>query len=314
MKIVVVFVLCLFSLHSSSKYKIVDDWENNITKEVRYIYTQKLLKQQNEGGDIAPVTPVVAMAMPSPAVKKMVKRKVGLAVGGAKDSDNFIQNIKNGYLPKLKSITYEGVFYDHYFDMGSDDGCKSIFCPTYSYTKSADIYDDSDEYYLSVGLSSGMDMNAFKRDKLNLVVVLDVSGSMGGAFDRYYYDKKYRHKKHKTKMQIANETLVAMMSHLKADDNFGVVLFDDLAYPVKPFRKVAYTDMKAIKQHILDIHSMGGTNWSAGYKEALKYFKKVSKKGYENRIIFITDAMPNKGELRKDKLFGMAKDASKSCQ
>jgi len=293
----------------SSGISKVDDWDDNITKKVKDIaYNAPLANQR--GGSIAPVV-MASAPMPSPMIKKMVKTKVGLAVGGAKDSDNFIQNIKNGYLPKLKSITYEGVFYDHYFDIDTQTECKEIFCPTYSYTKTTDIYDNTkEEYYLSIGLASGMDMNDFHRDKLNLVVVLDVSGSMGSAFDRYYYDKKSP-TSHKTKMQVANETLVAMMSHLKPDDNFAVVLFDDLAYAVKPFRKVAYTDMKAIKKHILDIHSMGGTNWSAGYKEALRYFKKVSKKGYENRIIFITDAMPNRGELSKDKLFGMAKDASK---
>ena len=299
-------MLCINFLFGVTKITKTDDWDTNATKKDMNYYQAGI----NQVSPVSMPMPSAVMAS-SPVVKKMVKRNIGLAVGGAKDSDNFIQNIKNGYLPKLKSITYEGVFYDHYFDMGSDDECKSIFCPIYSYTKSIDIYDKSDEYYLSVGLSSGMDMNTFRRDKLNLVVVLDVSGSMGASFDRYYYDRKKSHIKHKTKMQIANETLVAMMSHLKDDDNFGVVLFDDMAYPVKPIRKVAYTDMDAIKGHILDIHSMGGTNWSAGYKEALKYFKKVSKKGYENRIIFITDAMPNLGELNKDRLFGMAKDASK---
>ena len=307
MKWIVLFVLYLSSIYSMATNSIIDDWDSNATQKVKkVVYHNK----NGLGGNIAPV--VMASAPMPVAMKKMVKRKIGLAVGGAKDSDNFIQNIKHGYLPKLKSITYEGVFYDHYFDVDTNTECKEIFCPTYSYTKTTDIYDDTkEEYYLSVGLTSGMDMNDFHRDKLNLVVVLDVSGSMGSAFDRYYYDHKASKTSHKTKMQIANETLVAMMSHLKPEDNFGVVLFDDLAYPVKPFRKVAYTDMKAIKKHILDIHSMGGTNWSAGYKEALKYFKKVSKKGYENRIIFITDAMPNQGELKKDRLFGMTKNAAK---
>jgi len=89
------------------------------------------------------------------------------------------------------------------------------------------------------------------------------------------------------------------------------VLFDHEAYPVKPLRKVSATDMEAIKGHILALREKGGTNWSAGYKAGLRYFDKVSKKGYENRIIFITDAMPNSGELDKDRLFGMAKSAAK---
>jgi hypothetical protein len=35
----------------------------------------------------------------------------GFNVGGAKDIGNFRQNIKNGYLPKIDSITAEGKYY-----------------------------------------------------------------------------------------------------------------------------------------------------------------------------------------------------------
>ena len=145
--------------------------------------------------------------------------------------------------------------------------------------------------------------------------MLDISGSMGSKFSRYYYDKGKKHSEEgddKSKMQIANESIVAMMEHLEGYDSLGVALFDDRAYAVKPLREVQYTDMDAIKKHVLDLRQRGGTNWSAGYKAGLKYFDEIEyKKGYENRIIFITDAMPNSGELRKEKLFGMAKSASK---
>jgi len=292
----VVFISFVYILEASSVVsKKVDDWDINVT-------TQKSIPKSLSR---MPVSPMVV------ASPKIQTKKIGLSVGGAKDSDNFIQNIKNGYLPKLDSITYEGVFYDHYFKTPNQE-CKMLFCPSYSKAKVQNIYDNKEEYFLSVGLDSGLDITKFKRDKLNLVVVLDVSGSMGSSFDSYYYDNKQNHhtKEHKSKMQIANETIVAMMKHLKPQDRFGVVLFDDRSYSVKPLRDVKTTDMKAISKHILDIRPMGGTNWSAGYKKALNYFDKVSKKGYENRIIFITDAMPNRGELGKKGLFGMTQKAS----
>jgi Ca-activated chloride channel family protein len=309
MKKTVVFMLSVMLINASGVDKKIDDWDSNATKQ-EYV-EPTVVNSSGMGGNIAPV-----MAMPSPAIapmkmsKTMVKRKIGLAVGGAKDSDNFIQNIKNGYIPKLKSITYEGVFYDHYFKSNGSD-CKELFCPSYSLALSSNIYTNKDEYYISVGLDSGVDVSKFKRDKLNLVVVLDVSGSMSSGFNRYYYDGKHSHKKIKSKMQVANETIVNMLKHLKDDDRLAIVLFDNRAYRVKPFRSVKTTDMKAISKHILDIKSMGGTNWSAGYKAALEYFDGVSKDGYENRIIFITDAMPNMGELKKDRLFGMSKSAAK---
>lgn len=45
----------------------------------------------------------------------------------------------------------------------------------------------------TVGLDSGIQASDFKRKKLNVVLVLDVSGSMGSPFDEYYYDQVVWH-------------------------------------------------------------------------------------------------------------------------
>ena len=46
---------------------------------------------------------------------------LGFAVGGAKDINNFRENIRNGYLPLPTDITYEGLFYDYYFETEDRD-------------------------------------------------------------------------------------------------------------------------------------------------------------------------------------------------
>ena len=67
----------------------------------------------------------------------------------------------------------------------------------------------------------------------NLVVVLDYSGSMSSSFDEYYYDRfgnlvrsKEEGSEHKkTKMQIADESVVALLDHLEPEDSFGLVIY-----------------------------------------------------------------------------------------
>ncbi len=44
---------------------------------------------------------------------RVFSKNLGFAVGGAKDTNNFIENIESGYLPRVSSITYEGQFYRH---------------------------------------------------------------------------------------------------------------------------------------------------------------------------------------------------------
>ena len=288
----------LFSFTFAKEPVSIDDWEYNSTKAF-------VTKQV--GGKMRLSSKAMMVGMSAPRSTK----KIGLSVGGAKDTHNFTDNIKAGFLPQIDAITYEGTFYQHYFDTGLQGECHALFCPSYAKAIHNDIYTDEIYYYLSVGLNSGIEKRAFKRKKLNLVVVLDISGSMGSGFNHYYYDGKENYKSQKSKMRIANEAIVAMMGHLKDEDRFGMVLFDDSAYRAKPLRKVRRTNMRAIEKHILALHERGGTNWSAGYKEALAMFKGLSKKGYENRIIFITDAMPNRGELKKERLFAMAQASSK---
>ena len=46
---------------------------------------------------------------------------LGYSVGGAKDINNFRENIENGYFPLETDITYEGIYYDYSFDTGNDN-------------------------------------------------------------------------------------------------------------------------------------------------------------------------------------------------
>ncbi len=305
--ILIVNLTLLSAMSKKQDPNAVDDWEYNATSVMKDTTRQ----MPTMYGNIKSSAPI-AMTMPSPVARK----SIGLSVGGAKDSNNFKANIENGYLPKLDSITYEGQFYNHYFETGLQGECKELFCPSYSSAKRVNKFSGEEEYFLSVGLNSGIKEGDFKRKKLNLVVVVDISSSMSSKFNSYYYDKignkiENKEEESKSKMTIANESIVAMLSHLKDNDRVGVVLFDHNAYRAKPLREVGKTDKEAIRNHILSLKSKGGTNWSAGYKEGLKLFDEIDKTSeYENRIIFLTDAMPNRGEMNKGKLFGMAKDAS----
>jgi len=158
--------LTLFAMakkqHSNSDG--VDDWDYNATKQT--------------------LSTKSARVMPMATAAPMMRKSLGLAVGGAKDADNFYENLKNDYLPKIDSITYEGVFYDHYFKSQNSDECKDLFCPTYTTAVDKNPFGESTEYWLSVGLDSNI--KNMERKKLNIVVVLDISGSMGSPFDQYY--------------------------------------------------------------------------------------------------------------------------------
>eukprot|EP01025_Chloroclados_australasicus_P002363 TRINITY_DN1053_c0_g2_i4.p1 TRINITY_DN1053_c0_g2~~TRINITY_DN1053_c0_g2_i4.p1 ORF type:complete len:235 (+),score=27.53 TRINITY_DN1053_c0_g2_i4:177-881(+) len=117
---------------------------------------------------------------------------IGFTPGGARGVDNFRRNIDEDYLPLPQDVTYEGIFNDYFFDTQGNNtqACEELFCPAFSVGVSPDpIYPESgNELYLAVGLDSGLAVADFGRKKLNVVVLVDISGSMGSPFDRYYYD------------------------------------------------------------------------------------------------------------------------------
>ena len=252
----------------------------------------------------------------------------GFSVGGAKDVNNFRENIKEGYLPLPTDITYEGLFYDYFFDTGQTEACDKLFCPSYKSALSKDPFSKKEELFLSVGLNSGIKAEDFSRKRLNLIIVVDISGSMEDRFNSYYYDQHIKtgssdqnssgeisseeQKKDlkKTKMQSASESVVALLDHLQPEDSFGVVLFNDTARLETAFTKVKEANMENIKQHILNLKPGGGTDLSAGMQMAKMLFEdhpKGNPSEVENRIIFLTDAQPNRGLESEEDFFNILK-------
>jgi Ca-activated chloride channel family protein len=112
-------------------------------------------------------------------------------------------------------------------------------------------------------------------------------------------------------MQIADESVVALLNHLKPDDRFGLVIFSDDAFLVDPLTSVGDKDMEKLKSRVMKIQETDGTNMEAGMQEGTALFDRflqADKSEYENRIIFLTDAMPNLGETGDLGLFRMLED------
>ncbi len=314
--IIVTIVVAIINMRGNPSNNIakVDDWEFDAEKI------------SNESGGFfksySKSTGPSTFALDSGAVasESINGGNIGFSTGGAKDINNFRENIKNGYFPITTDITYNGLFYDYTFDTGAQKESKELFSPSYSTAISKDPLSGKNEVYMTVGLNSNIKQSDFKRKKLNLVVVLDISGSMESKFNSYYYDQFTGEEKteqeiseddNKTKMQIANESVNVLIDQLKDDDRFGMVLFDDLAYLGKPISLIKNTDINAIKNHVLEIKARGGTNFEAGYTKATELYNEylnVNSYEYENRIIVITDAMPNYGETTDEGLMKYVKE------
>jgi len=227
-------------------------------------------------------------------------------------------------------------------------GRSDCFSPPNSCAVSKHPLTGETERYLAVGLNSDLKESDFHRKKLNLVVVLDISGSMSSPFDRYYYDRftgrrvkvaganvaacgngfaansaGYKNAAEaanetdatSTKLEVACRSIVAVLDRLHPDDRFGMVLFDDSAYLAKSLRLLSATDLPAIRKHILELEPQGCTNMEDGMRmgiDLLKPYATANPEDWENRVIFLTDAMPNTEDTSEEGLLGLTRSSAKS--
>eukprot|EP01083_Nonionella_stella_P222977 795179_1 len=201
------------------------------------------------------------------------------------------------------------------------DNCK-LFYPTYCYAKiKATNFDenetenghihmnDSYEYYMTIGLNSNIKQSEFKRKHQNLVIVLDISGSMGYPFGYTGYGC---HSNEKTKMEIANEAVITLIKKLASNDRFGLIIFDDAAKTIQKLQLICDINLNELYKQILSFEDCGGTNFEAGYCRAISFYSELNKyafsdEEYFNRIIVLTDAQPNIGTTDPNSMLNLVK-------
>lgn len=83
----------------------------------------------------------------------------------------------------------------------------------------------SDEYYLMVGLNSGLE-NFDRVKKLNVCIVLDISGSMSCSLDT-----------ETKKLDIAKEALVSVLQSLRNSDRVAITAFNSVSITILPMTK-----------------------------------------------------------------------------
>ncbi|TKD09795.1 vWA domain-containing protein [Polyangium fumosum] len=154
---------------------------------------------------------------------------------------------------------------------------------TYALSKPTIVVGESTKLSLVVRFGAEGKKEDAPRRKLNLSLVLDRSGSMGG-----------------TPLRQAIKAAQALVGEMKEDDRVSVVIFDDS--PDTIVDPVLAKDKKGIQDKIGKARAGGCTNLSGGWLEGVKHVKKHAKKDEVNRVLLLTDGQANMGITDPDVL------------
>ncbi len=124
-----------------------------------------------------------------------------------------------------------------------------------------------------------------ERAPIDVVVVLDRSGSMSGA-----------------PLEAVKRATAEVIGQAGADDRIAVVTFDDKVKMVLP---LARHDAAEAARVIDRIHSGGSTNMSGGWLKALEILIADSRPEAVKRIVVLTDGHANCGIVDRDGLVSM---------
>ncbi|CAF3950342.1 unnamed protein product, partial [Rotaria sp. Silwood2] len=188
-------------------------------------------------------------------------------------------------------VSYESSFYAHHFT--AQPTTTDLFMPSFGIATTINPLENENkniEHWLSVNLNSCLDGPGIRthRARLHLVITLDISGSMSDKFEG---------EPGKTKLQIAQQSLLTLLKQLSPDDALGIVLFNHAATVLQPMERMSSISRTQLEENILKLRANGGTNISRAIEVASDlYNSETDKKGMKDdnnmisrRIFFLTD-------------------------
>ena len=132
-----------------------------------------------------------------------------------------------------------------------------------------------DEGYRLVRVGVGAQALPDEREAVNLVVVLDVSGSMSAD----------------SRIGVAKDLIVGILDDVRAQDRVAVVTYGDTVQVLHPF--VSGSEVGSLKSSVLEIVPNGATYVEAGIRKA--YELAALESGRAARIVVISDGVGNLG-------------------
>lgn len=139
------------------------------------------------------------------------------------------------------------------------------------------ILNSDDTFLLQIGLATQNVTSRENSNKVNVSVVIDNSGSMGGG-----------------KLDKVKKALKVFVKGLKPDDVISIIKFDDRANLVLKSSKLK--DVAENLDSILEsIYPSGSTNIHSGMMMGYSEAQKHNTKEYNSKVILLTDGMTNSG-------------------
>ncbi len=196
-----------------------------------------------------------------------------------------------GRLPSPDSVRVEE--YVNYFRYDLPKPEEGSACP-FQTTVEIQKHPWRNGLYMAMVAIQGREIPAEKRPKLNLVFLLDVSGSMSDW----------------NKLPLVKDGMMKLLDQLTPQDRVAVVTYADTVTTV--LEPTAGNEKTKIEKSVLQLEANGATAGSDGLRRAYDLARENFDKEAVNRIILCSDGDFNVGMTNNDDLQKMIENEAKS--
>ena len=216
--------------------------------------------------------------------------------GGAQDINFFRGEAAVERIPHPNDFTAEGLMSEHDIVLPATEACRQLFCLTGDAVKADLLAVPQARYLVGVGFATNIDGRKWRRDPVNLVAVVDKSGSMEGE-----------------PLALVRQSLVEVARQLRDGDQMTIVLYGDRAHVHLDTTRADHGGVARIIESIGAIRSNGSTSMEAGLRLGYSIADATAPafKG-RTRLMLFTDERPNVDATDAASFMGMATAASRA--
>jgi Ca-activated chloride channel family protein len=223
----------------------------------------------------------------------VVTGSMAVRQGGAQDVRHFRSVAADVGMPRPESLTVEGLMGEHDLTLPGRR-CAQLFCLVGEAMPAALPTRPDDRLFLGLGFASNIDAATWRREPLNLIAVVDKSGSMNGQ-----------------PLDLVRRSLRQIVGQMRDGDQISIVLYGDEAHLY-----LAPTPLAGNRSDILRaidrIESAGSTFMEAGLEVGYATAETTAPTFHGNtRLMLFTDEQPNVGRDDAGSFMVQAEDASR---
>ncbi len=239
------------------------------------------------------------------ALESLQSSSMQLTSGGTMSDSSFWDKVKAQQIPSLEDFSFDG-FLKRFRLASTTPALPANYRNEPAFALGDSLYfPQSRRLLIQVGMSTNIDEATYLRPPLNLVVALDISGSMSSS-DAVGSTS--------TRLEGAKRALGDLVSQLKPGDRITVLAFDDKLEVLQDKLVVTRdTNFGGLLDSVRALKPRGGTNIGNAQKTAYQTLDSLavgSDPLSQNRVVLITDAMATSGELNAAELENLAMRAA----